>query len=79
MGLILFELIRRGQRHIRKFVRFNTAFLAQCSFGIYLIHKPVMELCTEYLPLDRLNVMLRIIFLLRRVCLSVLPLSQLFA
>ena len=63
MGLILFELIRRGQRHIRKFVRFNTAFLAQCSFGIYLIHKPVMELCTEYLPLDRLNVMLRIIFL----------------
>lgn len=64
MGLALFELIRRHQEPIGKCVsRINTALLARCSFGIYLLHKPVMVLCAKYVPLDGINVMLKIAFL----------------
>ena len=34
--------------------------LARCSFGIYLLHKPLMVLAIEFLPLNSLNVMARI-------------------
>lgn len=64
MGLTLYELIRRHQKLIGKYVcRINTGLLARCSFGIYLLHKPLMVLWVKYVPLNDVNVLLKIVIL----------------
>ncbi len=59
-GLLFFELLRRmydkPERQENRVIR----MLARCSFGIYLLHKPLMVLAMEYLSLNSLNVMARI-------------------
>ncbi len=46
-----FELIRRNRWEIpKKAVRWT----AKCSFGIYLLHKPLQILLVKYLPMDSL-------------------------
>lgn len=63
LGLTLYELIRRYHNVIKHIVRIDMAFLARCSFGIYLLHKPVMVLWSKYVPLSGVNVILKIILL----------------
>lgn len=64
MGMILFELIRRAldkkQAHTVKIVEVT----ARCSFGIYLLHKPVLVLAMKYLPLGKWKEMAAIMLLL---------------
>lgn len=64
MGMTLFELVRRFFQkpnvQAAKFVEQT----ARCSFGIYLLHKPVQILFLKYLPMERWNVMLGILVLL---------------
>jgi len=64
MGMILFEGIRREfdrpQVHVPKAVE----QMARCSFGIYLLHKPILLLAARYLPLERWNTVAGIMVLL---------------
>lgn len=64
MGLILFELIRRifdkEQAHTAGVVEVT----ARCSFGIYLLHKPILVLCMKYLPLEQWEVAADFVILL---------------
>lgn len=55
MGLLLFEFIRRGQGRVWKCFHIRASALARCSFGIYLIHKLVLECCITYLPLSMMK------------------------
>ena len=59
-GLLLFELLRRIYGKTEKQANRVIGMLARCSFGIYLLHKPLMVLAMKYLPLDSFNVMVRI-------------------
>lgn len=52
MGMALFEGIRRmadtpGRRAVRLIED-----VARCSFGIYLLHKPILVLALKYLPIE---------------------------
>lgn len=53
MGMTLFELLRRGFScvHTSRVVE----LAARCSFGIYLLHKPIQILAARYLPLEELT------------------------
>lgn len=62
MGLIGFELIRRW---FEKGTTVDSAvrIIAGCSFGIYLLHKPVLVILYKYILAGRVNVMAGIIIL----------------
>ena len=47
----------------------GVALMAKCSFGIYLLHKPIMILCERWIVPDNINLMFKIIMLF---CLSLL-------
>lgn len=64
MGMILFEGIRRGFDHPQVYVPEAVEEMARCSFGIYLLHKPIQILVASYLPLERWNTVAGILLLL---------------
>ncbi|MDY4516866.1 MAG: acyltransferase family protein [Lachnospiraceae bacterium] len=68
MGLLLFEWVRR--KFDRQFDRRDMqsvkviTYTAKVSFGIYLLHKPILILSMKYLPVDGLNVIAGILILM---------------
>lgn len=68
-GLSLFEIIRRLKKCLENWNFSGVALMAKCSFGIYLLHKPIMILCERWIVPDNINLMFKIIMLF---CLSLL-------
>ena len=52
MGLILFELLRRHVSGRKVPGERGLTYLSRISFGIYLLHKPIMVAAEKYLPLQ---------------------------
>ena len=50
MGLLLFELIRRFFQHNHWKCPAVIQYVARISFGIYLLHKPIIIVLLKYLP-----------------------------
>lgn len=64
MGMLLFEGIRRSMDGFTAQVPGAVEVIARCSFGIYLLHKPVQLLTARYIPLGRWHTIPGILFLL---------------
>lgn len=64
MGLILFELIRRIYEKKRAYAPVAIEAIARCSFGIYLLHKPILVLGMKYLLIKQRNQIMGIVILL---------------
>lgn len=64
MGMILFELLRRIFDKDKSRAPGFVEATARCSFGIYLLHKPILVLVMKYLPLEQWNVMVDFVVLL---------------
>ncbi len=62
MGILMFELIRRSGEHLQNISPILN-FMARCSFGLYLLHKPIQILSMKYLPMGNAPVLIRILFL----------------
>lgn len=79
-GGCVFELFRRGLQEIsinqNRFVK----WIARCSFGIYLLHKPVQILVIKYFSIERLSPVVKagIVFLVSFLfCILILfPISR---
>lgn len=59
-GLILFETFRRlldGKKIKGKIL---LEYISRCSFGIYLLHKPLLVLAAKYLPLEGMHTLIKI-------------------
>lgn len=64
MGMVVFELLRRmfveseripGQKQLEA--------ISRCSFGVYILHKPLLVLSSTFIKLERYNILLRILWL----------------
>ncbi len=62
-GLGLFELFHRLKEYLQNRYFPAVSMLARCTFGIYLLHNPIMILCSSYLPISHVNEMIKIIIL----------------
>lgn len=55
-GLILFELFRRGFEEKEVRLKKILEYVSRCSFGIYLLHKPLLDISEKYLALKEMNI-----------------------
>ena len=59
-GLILFEFHRRLLKGKKIQGKTFLEYISRCSFGIYLLHKPLLVLATRYLPLEGMHTLIKI-------------------
>lgn len=59
-GLILFEFLRRLLEGKSLKGKILLEYISRCSFGIYLLHKPLLVVATKYLPLEGMHTLIKI-------------------
>ncbi len=59
-GLILFEFLRRFLDGKKIKGKTFLEYISRCSFGIYLLHKPLLVLVEKYLPLEGMHTLIKV-------------------